>query len=455
MKNEENGQSLDIAANQQSDIGANMDEVLPVSMEKRTLGVPSNFAIWFACNLVTTTMLTGMLFIPGISFGSALIAIIIGCLLGIIPLILIGLIGQKTGLVTMVASRATFGTKGALLPSFINLMILIAWSWAQAALGGLALDYGIKTLTGYSNPSLFIVVCEVVVITVALYAIKGIALYEKIAMVLIAIIMGAVIVRAITTVGFTNIFEIPSDPTQGLTAIAAFDIVVATALSWTPLAADYNRNCKSRKATVVGTGGGYALGTILSMGSGAVMIGMIIAGGLTLSYEPSMVFAEIGFGLAGAVVIFLSIVAANVMCIYSATMSFLNAFPKFSYKKVAITIGVICVLGALFSGILDAFLNFVGIIGVLFMPIFAIMIADFYVVKKQKVNIDAIVYPEKYDDYKYSGGFNIVAIAVFAIAAVFAFIFTILYPIPTGATIPTFFIAFLGYILAMKIIESK
>ncbi len=431
------------------------DDVMPVSLEDRTLTGTSNFAIWFACNLVVTTMLTGMYMLPDLTFGTAMAVIALGCFVGVVPLAMIGIIGQKTGLVTMVVSRATFGIKGSLLPSTINVLILVAWSWAQASLGGLALNYAVESITGFSNPALFTVITEIVVVVVALYAIKGIALYEKIAMVLIILVMGAVIFKAFTTTGITNIFSLPSENVSGLTAIAAFDIVVATALSWTPLAADYNRNCKTTKGASLGTGIGYSLGTILSMGAGALMIGMITAGGLNLSYEPSQVFGEIGFGMAGSMVIFLSVIAANVMCVYSSTMSFLNIFPKPGFKKTAIVIGAICVIGALFSGILDVFLDFVGLIGVLFMPIFSIMIADFFVVNKQSYDIDAIVSPEKNSKYSYSGGINWVAIGVYVISAGFAYYWLMIAPMAIGSTIPTFIIAFVLYIIASKLFKKK
>ena len=267
--------------------------------------------------------------------------------------------------------------------------------------------------------------------------------------------MGAVIYKAFAVIGMDAITAIEAVPEEGMTAMVAFDIIVATALSWTPMGADYNRNCKTVRATVIGTGAGWALGTILSAGSGALMIAMILAMGKPLTYEPSQVFDQVGFGLLGSVVIFMSIVAANVMCVYSSTMSWLNTFPKFSYKITALIIGIICIIGAVFSGILDRFLDFVGLIGVLFLPIFAIMIADFYVVQKQKLNIEAIIYPDRDDQYHYTNGFNLRAYVVFVIAASFAFYFTLINPIATGATIPTFFVAFFGYILAMKLKPGK
>jgi purine-cytosine permease-like protein len=132
-------------------------------------------------------------------------------------------------------------------------------------------------------------------------------------------------------------------------------------------------------------------------------------------------------------------------------MSFLNIFPKAGFKKTAITIGAICVVGAVFSGILGAFLDFVFLIGALFIPLFAIMVADFYVVKKRSFDIDAILYPETNDKYKYSSGFNIKAIVVYLISAGLAFYWLQINPIAIGATIPAFFIAFGLYIIACKV----
>lgn len=432
-----------------------LNEVLPVADEKRILGTPSNFAIWFTCNFAITTMLCGMFLIPGLDFKASMLAIIAGCVAGAIPLVLIGIIGQKTGLVTMVACRATFGPKGAVIPSITNAIILIAWSWSQAALGGIALNYvSVKTI-GFDNQTLFILLTEALVLVIALYAIKGISMFEKVAMFLVAAIIGAVIFKAFNAYGMNNILELEGDPLQGMTIMAAFDVSVTMALAWTPMVADYNRNCKSLKAAVLGTGAGYTLGTILSMGTGALLICMILVKGGVITYEPSEVFSEVGFGMAGALLIFISIIAANVMNIYSSSMSFLNVFPRFPYKKVAIVIGIICMLGAAFSGILDSFLEFINIIAALFMPIFAIMIADYFVVKKQKINIEAVVFPESHNDYAYFKGINLVAVIVFFVAAIFAALFTWVYPISTGVTIPTFFLAFFLYIVVMKITKQK
>lgn len=427
------------------------EDILPISPEAKTLSGIANFAIWFSCSMVVTVMLTGMYFIPELSFGKVILLILTGSLIGIVPLILIGLIGQKSGLTTMVAARATFGLRGANLPSIINAIIYIGWQWAQAALGGLALNYISIRLIGFDSPAFYTILTEVVVIIIALYAIKGISIYEKFVAILIAIIMCVVIFKAVTVTGMHDIITLKPAPIDGLTDMAVFDLVVASALSWVAMSADYNRNCKSTSGTIIGTGAGYTLGTLFSMGVGALMVCMILAAGKDAIYEPAEAFGEIGLGIPGAILIIMSIIAANVMCMYSSTVSIINMFPKLNYTKTALAVGLICVLGAVFSGILDVFLNFVNLIAVLFMPIFAIMIVDFFFLKKQKIKIDAILYPDKVTDYKYTNGINWIAIVVFIICAAFCYFFTYVHVLPTGATIPTFFLTCILYYVMMKI----
>lgn len=44
------------------------DNIRPLSMQQRTVGFFGIFSIWVAANFVITTILTGMLLLPDISF---------------------------------------------------------------------------------------------------------------------------------------------------------------------------------------------------------------------------------------------------------------------------------------------------------------------------------------------------------------------------------------------------
>ena len=76
-----------------------------------TLSAPRIGMIWLAANFVVTTLLTGTLIVPGVSFGAAVWMIILGTLLGAVVLTLIGNIGTRTGLPTMAITRGAFGAR--------------------------------------------------------------------------------------------------------------------------------------------------------------------------------------------------------------------------------------------------------------------------------------------------------------------------------------------------------
>ncbi|MCL2578409.1 MAG: cytosine permease [Oscillospiraceae bacterium] len=440
-----------------------MEDFKPIPLAERSLSTKSTFMIWGACNLVITSVLTGMYMIPSLSLETALMAIFFGSAIGAIPLTLVALMGTKTGLATMAASRATFGVKGSMIPSGINVVTLAVWSWIQAGIGGYALNYASIMLFNFDNHTIYTIITQVLVVVIALYAIKGIALYEKVTMVVLVLIFGAVIFTAVTSFGVGGIFGFVAGTYplyEALSTMEVFDLVVVTALTWTPLAADYNRYCKTQRASVLGTGLGYTLGSTLSKGIGALVIVMILLTGTEVPLDAdggihtSEVFSMVGFGIAGAIAIFMSVIAANVMCVYSSTISFLNIFPRASFRKSAIGIGVICVVGAVFSGILGVFLDWIFLLGALFMPLFAIIIADFYVIQKQNYQIDAILSPETHKEYSYSNGWNLKAIVVYLFSAGLSY-YWIINPIPIGFTIPAFVIAFVLYILACKYVKTK
>src|SRR5689334_19221243 len=113
------------------------DNVQPTPMNERTMGLFSSFSLWLGSNVVITTVFTGGLFIPDMSYLTALSVILIGSLVGAIFLTLAGNIGTRTGLPTMILTRGAFGTRGGHIPSLANTIVLIGWSWVQAYMAGL------------------------------------------------------------------------------------------------------------------------------------------------------------------------------------------------------------------------------------------------------------------------------------------------------------------------------
>ena len=232
------------------------------------MGFGNTIMVWLAANMVVTTLLTGTLFVPGILYLQAILIILLGTLLGVGVLALVGCIGTRTGLPTMVLTRASFGIRGGTFPALLNLAVLMGWSWVQALLAGIAVNSAVDSLTGFSNVVLFTVLCQSLVVLLALFGHQGIERVEPfIAVVMIGLAL-FVFYTAFSAFGFGEFASIPADPSTGMTAAIAFDVVVATAISWTVLSADFNRNATSQLGGIGGTVIGYTASTSLAMSLG-------------------------------------------------------------------------------------------------------------------------------------------------------------------------------------------
>ena len=268
------------------------DDAGPV---RGTLSLPRIGMIWLAANLVVTTLLTGTLFVPGVDYGLVIVLIIVGTLVGAAVLVTVGNIGTRTGLPTMALTRGPFGTRGSLLPVAANVIILMGWSWVQAMLAGIALDFLVASVTGFSSPVMFAVLCQTLVVILAIFGHTGIARVEPWLAVLILGIMAYIFVVAFTTYPPAEYLGIPADPSLGYTPILVLDVVIATAISWTVLSADFNRFAKSSRAGMIGSGVGYTLSTVISMVIGATAIGyVVLSGGEAIPFDPVTIVEPFG-----------------------------------------------------------------------------------------------------------------------------------------------------------------
>lgn len=409
------------------------------------LSGPRMFMIWLAANLVVTTMLTGTLFVPGIDFSTAVIVIVIGTVIGTIVLTLIGNIGTRTGLATMAITRGAFGAKGSFVPVAANVIILMGWSWVQAMLAGISVNFVVAQTTGFSNPILFSVFCQALVVGLAILGHEGIERAEPWFALLILLVMAYVFVIAFTGHSASEYLQINRVPSLEFTPVLALDIVISTAISWTVLSGDLNRLARSQKAGVLGAGLGYITSTVLAMLLGLAAFSFILMdGGDAVSFDPTVLAEEFGWALA--IVIFLSVMATNTMVVYGMVNSVVGAQSRVRLKflPVALVLGAISIIGSTWLALLDQYTDFLTMIGAFFVPVFAILIVDYYIIKRGVYTRDIL--RDAGGIYTYSRGVNWAAVAVWAIGALVSYLLTYAYPSSVGATIPSFAVSFLLYL---------
>jgi nucleobase:cation symporter-1, NCS1 family len=261
-------------------------------------------------------------------------------------------------------------------------------------------------------------------------------------------IIAWIFIVAFTSFSPADFQAIPVDASIGYTSVTVLDIVIATAISWTVLSADFNRLARSSKAGILGSGIGYTLSTVISMTLGATAIGyVILRGDEAVAFDPATIVAA--FGAALAIVIFLSVMATNTMVVYGMVQSVVNARvgSRLRFLPTVLVLGIISIVGSTWLALLGQFTDFLVTIGAFFVPVFAIMIVDYYIVKRSAYTADIL--GGDGGRYWYIAGVNWIAITVWAVGAVMSYVWAYVWPSPIGATIPAFILTFGLYLLAM------
>ncbi|WP_167143126.1 purine-cytosine permease family protein [Canibacter zhoujuaniae] len=426
--------------------------VIPIKGSVSGVGIA---LIWLAANLVVTTLLTGTLFVPGVTYGTAIAAIVVGTLLGALILTMIAVMGTRTGLSTMALARGSFGIRGATLPTTANIIILMGWSWVQAMLAGISINYIIEQKTGYSNPILFSALCQVIVVVLAIFGHDGIAKIEPYLGLVILGIVIYIFAVAFTTYSPAEYFAIPADKSLEYTGMSVFDIVFATAISWTVLSADLTRTARTQRGGAIGTALGYSTSTITAMTLGATAIAFVLLrGGEVASFDPTVIIESFGWPLA--IAIFLSVTATNTMVVYGMATSAQTIVPRTNplpFLPTALVLGAISVAGATWLAMLDQFTNFLVLIGAFFIPVFAIMIIDYYVARRRTYAHDIL--RTQGGRYWFTGGVNIGAVATWIIGCGVYLLFTFVWPLPIGASLPTIVLSAASYLLFTKLMRIE
>lgn len=345
-------------------------------MEENKTSVFSNGLIWFGAGVSMSEILTGTYFAPlGIKTG--LFAILIGHIIGGILLFLAGYLGAKTRNNAMETVAVSFGRKGNLSFSVLNILQLAGWLAILNYDGALAANGIFSVGAG--------VWCAVIGILLLLWVLVGLKRLEKINMVAMTalFLMTLVLCFVIVTRGnFGTLFNGSSVNKDVLTFGAAIELSAAMPLSWIPVISDYTSNStKPVKATVVSTIV-YCL-----VSCWMYLIGMSAAIGMGTS-DIAQISLRAGLGVVGLLIILFSTVTTNFLAAHSAGVSGEVIGESFSKHINGKYLSVLVVLLGTIAAILypmDNIEDFLYLINSVFAPMIAVMIADFFFNKKRSV----------------------------------------------------------------------
>jgi len=376
-------------------------------------------------------------FLSDASFIDAILAIVIGSLVGSFLLALAGKIGSDCAIPSLVSMRPSFGIYGSYLPAMLNVIQLIGWTIFEIMI----MSKAAEMLVGKFVP--FYIWTIIFGGFVTLLGILGplTVIRQWLGKFAIWIVYASSIIMIISLMTSENLPKILSSPGNGMSFFSALDIVIAMPISWMPLAADYNRFAKSSNSALRATIIGFAITNILFY-FGGILLGVTDVVAIIGAIQ-SMFF---GFLILILVVNETDNTFADV---YSAAVSSQNIYHKLNQRYLIVGFTSLSTILAMIIPIAQ-YETFILLIGAVFVPLFGVVLTDYYIVRNRKYTKDMI-----YGESALKIGFT--AIISWSIGVLVYYLLSSLSPIhmaelpEIGATIPSLIVSSLVYLTVVRL----
>jgi NCS1 family nucleobase:cation symporter-1 len=418
-------------------------DLAPTTIRERTWTTWNIAALWIGMSVVITTYtLAGAFIEAGMNWWQAMITILLGNTIVLIPMILNAHAGTKYGVSFPVLCRASFGVRGANVPAILRAIVACGWFGIQTWIGGTALDALFGVMWGGWN-NLFggasalgvalhtwigFFIFWFIQVFIILKGIEGIKHLETWSAPLLlgggAILLGWAAWRA------GGLGRVLAESSALQKQQNAFWTIFPGALTasvgyWATLSLnipDFTRYARSQRSQMMG----QALGLPLTMTAFA-FIGVAVTSATLLIYGEAIPdpvklmqrFDSVLVVLFATAVIFAAQLTTNMAAnVVSPSNDFSNLNPKLiSYVTgglITALIGVLMMPWKLMSSmsayIFTWLVGYSGLMG----AIAGILICDYWVLRRQRLDLHDLFQME--GRYTYTKGFNLRALVVLVVA---------------------------------------
>lgn len=339
----------------------------------------SSSLIWFGAGVSIAEIITGTYFAP-LGFAKGMAAIAIGHVLGCALLFMTGVIGAEKKMAAMQTTALSFGKIGAKFFGLLNAAQLLGWTGIMIYDGSLCANTIINGAKDYSK-----VAALAIGVLIVVWILAGVRNLDKLnfaaaaalfclTILLCVKIFGGIFGGADSGAAMADGAAGEGMADQALSFGAAIELSVAMPLSWLPVISDYTKDAKRPVAVSLAAAVVYFLVSVwmYAIGMGAA----IVAGESSID----IVMLKTGLGIAALVIVVLSTVTTTYLDAYSAGVSSQSVHSKINIKAAAIIVAVLGTVGAILFN-MDNITDFLYLIGSVFAPMTAILLADFFVCK--------------------------------------------------------------------------
>ncbi|MGI6596720.1 MAG: NCS1 family transporter [bacterium] len=374
------------------------EDLLP--RKERIMGPMSYFAMWLGGCVVIGTFTTGATLVGTVNLAQMIMSIVVGCAIIGVALVMNGRAGHRYGIPMTIQLRSSFGTVGSKLPGFLRAIPAVVWFGFQSWVGGGAVNLILNTLFGFNNLLLCFILFHIFQIWLGARGWQGIKWMENIGAAVILITLAYMGYEAVNRFGTsiaTDVIGIKGS--WGLGFWTAVNIHVGNYAAILLNVSDLSRNYDESKTNL--NRGLIYLGALLPATMMMVLLGLVTAAG-TGVYDPVTIFSTtVGnkvLLIATLAFVIFSQITTNVLNNMVPPVYVIMETFKISFKKASWITGAaaLCTFPwklvtpesarglALFIQIYSAFLG----------PVFAVMLTDYFIIRKKKLAINELYNPE-------------------------------------------------------------
>jgi NCS1 nucleoside transporter family len=386
------------------------DSIDAVPRDRRDLNFWGMLFIFMGMQVPVSYFITGGSVTAGLTLGQAFLTTVVAAAIGFLVFALVGLIGWQTGASTMVCTRPSFGIVGAVLPALIAFVELTGWDSVHVQLAGnLMGTIGDKWGIGFTKP--YSIIVGVAIVALVLWGHRVLKVMERFLVPIVILLVLMALYTVLSGKNFGTLWH--SSGKGGLTTMLAFDAMFIAILTWAPMVADYTRYGTTRSAAFHSSLWG-SLPVALFM----LFIGQAAAIGLG---NPNALIAMVnkgsGFGVVAFFVAMFATIATAALIMYSASMSLLNVLPGVPLRIINLFTGTVVIVAAVTLNLLGNVISWLSFQGIMLIPLFAVILVDYYVVRARYYDVDAL-FAKGGGPYWGYRGFNLTGYAAWIVGAV-------------------------------------
>jgi len=320
-------------------------------------------------------LITGIEIGNALGFEQSLYAFLLGGLILSILGVITGLVGKHNRLASCMMMKFVFGRQGANILSVTFVVALLGWYGVNIDLFSDATE---RLLLDVFDYHVSIYVLEIIIgFVVTLTTIWGFKLLEKISVLFVPLLFLVIAYMIFKSCTYSNSEQIDQHIESSLTFGMAVSAVVGSFIVSVVLMPDFTRFATDSKDTVIAS---FLPFLFLSsfVYCASAYAGLAVGNGDVLS-----VMLTLGLGSFAFLLLILSSWIANVINLYSAGLGITSLHTSLAEWKVILVAGILGTIAATFN-LLDSFTDFLFGLSIVFTPVAAIYVTDFFILRKQK-----------------------------------------------------------------------